>query len=67
MRQFEFVGFGEKGTFYGEAALTIGKIYDVSHVDGDEYEGSLPSLYILVDDAGKGALWEELRGFKEVK
>lgn len=66
MRQFEFVGFDEKGTFYGEAALTIGKIYNAAHVDGNEYKGVAPALQIDQDDFGISGLYEELRGFKEV-
>lgn len=66
MRQFEFIGFGEQATFYGEASLTIGKIYNAAHVDGMDYTGLVPALQIDEDDLGVSGLYEELRGFKEV-
>lgn len=67
MRKFKFVGFPEnKPTYYGEASLTIGKTYNVSHVDNDESAAKRLALLLVSDDCGHKDLYEELRGFEEV-
>lgn len=62
MRQFKFIGFGNKETFYGEGDFTVGVVYDVT----DTYmcDDNMFSLR-AIDDRGLH-MWEECRAFEEV-
>jgi hypothetical protein len=63
MRKFKFIGFGSKGTCFGEGVFTLNKVYTVTKVylgDGDNQ----PCLR-AIDDTGL-RMWEELYAFEEV-
>lgn len=62
MRKFKFKGF-EKDSFYKDGAFTIGKIYEVSHVDSPNL--NVPALCVIEDDNGF-QMWEETHAFEEV-
>ncbi|QDH45604.1 hypothetical protein AAM22_gp29 [Pantoea phage vB_PagM_AAM22] len=59
MRKFKFIGFGSKGTSFGEGRFTLNKVYRVTQVDLD-----YPCLR-AIDDTGI-RMWEEIYAFKEV-
>lgn len=63
MRKFKFIGFGSKGTSFGEGRFTLNKVYRVTQVDLDDGH-NYPCLR-AIDDAGL-RMWEELYAFEEV-